>query len=35
MAKGSAVLKVSFPNAKEIILRLRAELARLKMAARK
>jgi len=35
VAKGKAVLKVTFPNAKAIIARLRAELARLKMAARK
>jgi len=35
MAKGSAVLRVKFPNAKAIIQRLKAELARLKMVARK
>ena len=35
MAKGNAVLKVTFPGAKAIIQRLKAELARLRMAVRK
>jgi len=34
MATGKAVLRVKFPNAKAIVARLKAELARLKMAAR-
>ena len=34
MATGKAVLKVSFPNAKAIIQKLRLELARLKMGAK-
>jgi len=32
MEEGKAILKVTFPNAKAIIVRLKAELARLKMA---
>jgi len=34
MAQGKAKLKVTFPNAKAIIARLKAELARLRMVAR-
>jgi len=35
MAKGNAVLKVTFPNAKAIIAKLKAELARLRMAVKR
>ena len=35
MAKGTAVLRVTFPGAKAIIAQLRTELVRLKMATRK
>ena len=35
MARGSAVLKITFPGAKAIIAKLRAELARLKMATKR
>lgn len=35
MAKGTAVLKVTFPNARAIIMRLRAELVRLKAVVRR
>lgn len=35
MAKGTGNLKVTFPNAKAIIAQLRAELLRLKAAARR
>jgi len=35
MATGNAVLRVKFPNAKAVIQRLRAELARLKRATRR
>jgi len=35
MAKGSAVLRVTFPGAKAIIQQLRSQLTRLKTAAKK